>query len=534
MAEHALRGVNAAPGVVAGRAVVLGDFIDDRVVHEADRTAELQRVRTAVALEIASLEDIARRLRDMERPDDAEIVESGVLMAKDPGLIDHLQKLVLESGHSAPAAIARATDAAASVLAALDDPTLAERAADVRSLGRRAAANAAGAELLPGGILIATDLGPADIADLGVGALGAALVHGGVTAHAAIVARSLGIPMVVGLGPEVLEVQSGELVVLDGDRGVVVRNPRPARVRAAEAHRVRRHEAREAARRTRDEPAQTRDGHRVTVLVNVATMAEAIEGFEQGAEGIGLLRTELPFLDAKEWPSVRRQVEFLDPIVGSLGGKPATIRLFDFGADKTPPFLRGTETRGIDLLLASPESLRRQLAAITEAAGEADVRILVPMVTRPEQLRAIREALPGRAPLGAMIETREAAERAGEIARESDFVSVGTNDLTQLVLGLDRERSQTAPVLDPRVLRLIDATVRAAHAAGILVDVCGEAASDPQAMAVLIGMGVDELSVAAARVGQVRRWIRELDYETCRRRAAELLDQTGHAGRKRV
>lgn len=525
MAEQILRGVSAAPGVVAGRAIVLGTFTDDRVVDEAERPAELERARNALAAEIASLEAMARRLNAMGRPVDAEIVETGVMMANDPTVLDRVETLIRESGRSAPAALTAAADEIASVLAALDDPTLAERAADIRSLGRRAAATAAGVEFLPGGILIANDLGPADVADLGLGASGAALAQGGVTAHAAIVARSLGIPMVVGLGGDALDIVGGEEVVLDGDHAMVVRRPEAPRIQAAQANAVRRSEAREAARRVREDPAQTTDGHRVTVLVNVATVAEAIEGFEQGAEGIGLLRTELPFLDANEWPSVRRQVEFLAPVLGTLQSRPATVRLFDFGADKTPPFLRGTTARGIDLLLESPSALRCQLTAILEAAHDADVRILVPMVTTAEQLRTIRKALPAPARLGAMIETPEAAHAAAAIAAESDFFSIGTNDLTQLVLGLDRERSRSAPVLDVRVLRLIDSTVRAAHDAGILVDVCGEAASDAEALPVLVGLGVDELSAAAARVGLVRQSVRELDYAECRCKAAALLGQ---------
>ncbi|TMD26798.1 MAG: phosphoenolpyruvate--protein phosphotransferase [Chloroflexi bacterium] len=354
-------------------------------------------------------------------------------------------------------------------------------------------------------------------------------------------ARSLGIPMVVGLGPEVLELKSGEVVVLDADEGVVVRRPTRSRIEAANQDRERRQQARETARARRNEPALTTDGHRVTVLVNAATMAEAVEGFELGAEGIGLLRTELPFLDAQAWPSVETQVEFLRPILARLANRPATVRLFDFGADKTPPFLRGTAKRGIDLLLESPDVLRAQLAAIVEAAGDAELRILVPMVVHSDQLRAIRKVLdevPGvgqrRPQLGAMIETREAAMSAAAIADVSDFFSIGTNDLTQAALGLDRERSRTAPATDPRVLRLIDVTVRAAHAAGLTVDVCGEAGSDPTVLPVLVGLGVDELSVAAARVGEVRQWVRELDYATCRNAARQLLDEAAHARGERV
>jgi phosphoenolpyruvate-protein kinase (PTS system EI component) len=541
MAEQLLQGVTAAPGVVAGEAMVLGRFVDDVTVEHEQRPGELDRARAALGAEVTALEELARGLRATGSSAGAEIIEAGALMAADPTLLARIEELVLNAGRSAPAAIAFATEEVASMLAGLQDPTLAERAADVRSLGRRAAAYAAGAKLRAGGVLIASDLGPADVADLGLAASGAALAEGGVTAHAAIVARSLGIPMVVGLGAEALRLESGEMVVLDADQGVLVRRPTEARVEAATAAAAQRRHAREAARWRRDELAQTTDGHRVTVLVNAATMAEAIEGFEQGAEGIGLLRTELPFLDAAAWPSVRRQVDFLRPILECAGDRPATVRLFDFGADKTPPFLRGTDKRGIDLLLDSRDALREQLAAIVEAAGDAEVRILVPMIVNAHQMSTIRDILAevtgtGRKlpALGAMIETVEAARSPRAIAEVSDFFSIGTNDLTQAVLGLDREHSKSAPTTDVRVLRAIDAAVRAGHAAGIPVDVCGEAASDPRAMPMLVGLDVDELSVAGARVGQVRQWIRELDYTDRREEGRALLDEIGHARGQRV
>jgi len=233
------------------------------------------------------------------------------------------------------------------------------------------------------------------------------------------------------------------------------------------------------------------------------------------------------------------QVSFLRPILALLAGKVATVRLLDFGGDKTPPFLHGVAGRGVELLLESPAQLRTQLAAILAAGGESRLRILIPMVTSPSQVLEVREALEavldGRpAPqIGSMIETPEAARRPGEIALVSDFLSIGTNDLTQLVLGLDREQSKAAPVTDVRVLQLIDSTVRAAHAAGIVVDVCGEAASDPIAMPILVGLGVDELSVAAARVGEVRESIRRLSFAAAKLKSERLLvDQPAHAARK--
>ena len=523
MGERALRGVSAAPGVRSGRAFVLDRPLSRPLtgVAPAARTGELDRATRALQGAATELQDLASRLREAGRTAEADIVETGVLMAEDPSLIRRVESLVLESGLPADAALAGAAEEIALELANLEDPTLALRADDVRSLGRRASAHARGGDTTAaGGVLIARTLGPADVADLS--ATGVALAGGGVTAHAAIVARSLGIPMVVGLGPDVLEVEDGEEVVLDGDSGVLVRSPDANRMAAARADEVSRDTAREAAREHRLVPAETRDGRRIVVLGNAASVAEVIEAGQQGAEGVGLLRTELGFLEARDWPSYEQHIGFLGPILDRLSHQTATVRLLDFGGDKTPPFLKGAEGRGIELLLESPEAMRTQLRAIVASGTDTRLRILIPMVTSPDQVRAVHELLGSvlggrRAPqVGSMIETPEAAQRAREIADVSDFLSIGTNDLTQLVLGLDREHSKSAPVTDVRVLRLIGETTQAARGAGIPVDVCGEAASDGVAMPILVGLGVDELSVAAARVGEVRRWIRELDFAACR------------------
>ena len=540
MSEQALRGVSAAPGIASGKAVVL-----DRPrplaragVARAARGREAGRAKAALETSGAELRDIASRLRESGRDDEADIVETGVLMAADSTLVSLVDSLVLESGLHADAALAKAADQIATDLANLGDPTLALRADDVRSLGRRAAAHAAGGRAATvGGVLVAKALGPADVVELSP--TGIALVGGGVTAHAAIVARSLGIPMVVGLGDDALEVEDGEGVILDGDAGLLVRHPDAKRMEAARAHGDQRRAARETARARRLVPAVTRDGRRITVLANAASVVEVIEASEQGAEGVGLLRTELGFLDAHAWPSFEKQVAFLSPILARIAGQVATVRLLDFGGDKTPPFLHGATGRGIELLLESPAQLRTQLAAILVAGGKTGLRILIPMVTNPLQVNLVRESLeevlggrPGPQ-VGSMIETPEAAQRAGEIARVSDFLSLGTNDLTQLVLGLDREQSKTAPVTDTRVLRLIDATMRAGRAARIPVDVCGEAASDAVAMPIMIGLGADELSVAAARVGDVRQRIRDGEFAAFRTESEKLLlDQPADAAGK--
>jgi phosphoenolpyruvate-protein kinase (PTS system EI component) len=544
MGEQSVRGVSAAPGIVFGKAVVL-DRVgarDARTVPAFDRAAELDRARHALDVVGMELEGIASGLRDSGRRAEADIVETGVLMAADPGLASRVEALVMGSGLPAAEALRQAADESAQELEQLGDPTLALRADDVRSLGRRAAARASG--LKPGavsGVLVASTLGPADVGELAMNATGIALAGGGVTAHAAIVARSLGVPMVVGLGPEVLDVDDGEEVVLDGDAGALFRQPEAGRVAAARADSERKLMARRDAVARRMEPAETKDGHRLIVLANASSVAEVAEALEQGAEGVGLLRTELLFLDATAWPARAEQAAFLGLILAPLQGRVATVRLLDFGGDKTPPFLRGASGRGIELLLESPEALKAQLAAILDAGSGVKLRILIPMVSSPRHVTAVHEVLAtvldGRPTpqVGAMIETPEAARRASEIANVADFLSVGTNDLTQLVLGLDREQSKSAPVTDVRVLRLIDLTARAAREAGIVVDVCGEAASDPAAMPILVGLGVDELSVAAARVGEVRRWIRGLDFAASREASERLLlDQPADAAGKRL
>jgi phosphoenolpyruvate-protein kinase (PTS system EI component) len=457
-------------------------------------------------------------------PEEAEIVDIGALMAQDPMLIAGIEAAALVEGLTAGEAILQAINQHADAIAALPDETLAARADDVRSLGRRAARLATGEAVRrpPGedAILIATDLGPADVAESAPWLVGIALVGGSATAHAAIVARSLGLPMVAGLPDAVLSLTAGEPVALDGTDGVVVLAPGPERT--ARAHRAMsaRHRAALRAHDLREQPALTRDGTRVIVRANVASAQELALGLRAGAEGVGLLRTELAFLEASEWPTEREHTVALAPIMNALGGSPAIVRVLDFGADKAPPFLRQVHERGLALLLCHPEAFVRQLRAILLAAQHHDVRILLPMVESAEQVdmtRALVEraaaalALGAVPPLGAMIETPAAAAAAPAIAACCEFLSLGTNDLTAATLGADRFAAHAARAHHPLVLRAIARSVAAARATGIAIEVCGEAASDPTMLPLLLGLGVDELSVGAARVGQVRDWVRRLN-----------------------
>jgi phosphoenolpyruvate-protein kinase (PTS system EI component) len=508
--------IGASPGIGIGPARRLG--ATERL-RAASGPADAEQVRAALAAVAEELGASAQRLRTDGRAEEAEMVEASATIAADPELAATAERAVGDDRRSASDAILFAAETHAALLAALDDPYLAGRADDVRSVGRRAAMLAAGdTEHRPqaGEVLLARDLGPADVAELDEGVAAIALAGGGATTHAVIVARSLGIPMVVCAGDELLAIQDGARVIVDGDRGDVIVDP--GAVAAADAA------ARMAARRAshgRDLadaalPTETLDGHHVSVRVNAAAAPEIRTALEVGADGVGLLRTELTFLEAADWPTEAEHRAALRPVFELLAGAVTTVRLLDFGGDKTPPFLAGGESRGIALLLEHPAALAAQLRAIASTRGAADLRILLPMAEHPGQLEAVRDAFAqadaGRpAAFGAMIETPAAVGHAPELAAHSDFLSIGTNDLAHGALGEDRFGGGRAELFDPRVLALVRDAVAAAHAAGIPVEVCGEAASHRVAMPLLVGLGVDELSVGASRVPTVRRWVRALD-----------------------
>ncbi len=530
--ERALQGLAASPGLAVGRARLLAtaSAIEREPIPHRQRDAEALTAKRALDSAAAEIEAIAATLWRSSRGEEAEIVETGVLIARDPSLRQGVVAAVLERGVPAAAAILDTAEEQAEAVAAIDDARLAERADDIISVGRRAA-GLVGQDVASkpenrasggGEVLIGPDLGPAEVAELDERVTGIALAAGGVSAHAAIVARSLGIPMVIGVGDELLTAADGSDVVIDGNSGAVYLSPIAERAEAARVELSRRADQRARAMASRHLPSATTDGHLVRVLANVSGAAELAVALEAGADGVGLLRTELAFLEAPEWPSEDQHRTALAPIFEQLPGRTATVRVLDFGGDKTPPFLTGVEQRGVELLLRHPDHLAAQLRAIVATAGTSELRVLFPMVASVDQItdarQAIREAVdsvPGAVTplIGAMIETTEGVRAVEEIAAEVDFLSVGTNDLTHSVLNADRFAPQAARAHDPRVLRAINAVVAAGREAGVPIEVCGEAASDPIAAPLLIGSGVDEVSVGAARVGVVRQWIRSLSFE---------------------
>jgi phosphoenolpyruvate-protein kinase (PTS system EI component) len=271
----------------------------------------------------------------------------------------------------------------------------------------------------------------------------------------------------------------------------------------------------------------------VRVLVNAATVAELEAGLAAGAEGVGLIRTEFGFLEAGDWPDEAAHRRLLRPLLARLAGRTATVRVLDFGGDKLPPFLQTTQ-RGLALLLSSPDALAAQVRAIAAEGAATDLRVLLPIAERAQDVETVRAMIGPGVAIGAMVESVAAVEAAAELANAADFLSIGTNDLAHAAVGTDRFGGAATPAHDPRVLALIARIASAAKASSVPLEVCGEAASDPVAAPLLVGLGVDELSVGAARVGQVRAWVRGLDHAAAMRTAADALNLSSAAEVERL
>ncbi|WP_323601554.1 phosphoenolpyruvate--protein phosphotransferase [Pseudomonas putida] len=542
-----IQGVGAAPGIASGPAHVCVEREFDYPLRGESCAQERQKLREALAIVNGELQALVLR------SDKAigEIFVTHQEMLADPALTDDVEQR-LAQGESAAAAWMAVIDAAARQQEALHDALLAERAADLRDIGRRVLAQLCGvqaqAEPEQPYVLVMTEVGPSDVARLDpTRVAGIVTAQGGATAHSAIVARALGIPAVVGAGASILLLDSGTPLLLDGQRGVVSVAPPADELQQALAERDLREKRLQAAWANRFEPAITQDGHAVEVFANIGDSNGIAKVVEQGAEGVGLLRTELIFMAHPQAPDVATQEAEYRRVLDGLDGRPLVVRTLDVGGDKPLPYwpIAAEENpflgvRGVRLTLQRPQVMEDQLRALLRAADQRPLHIMFPMVGQVHEWREARamvERLRAEIPvadlqLGIMVEVPSAALLAAQLAREVDFFSIGTNDLTQYTLAIDRGHpslSAQADGLHPAVLSLIDMTVRAAHAHGKWVGVCGELAADPQAVAVLLGLDVDELSVSARSIAEVKALVRQADHQTARALAREALQQDSAA-----
>jgi len=537
-----LQGVAAAPGIAAGPAHVqrLQEF--DYPLRGESPAHERQRLDNALAQVRSDIDELIQRSHASSI---REIFVTHQEMLADPGLAEEVE-LRLRQGESAPAAWLAVIDLAARQQESLQDALLAERAADLRDVGRRVLMQLCGIAETPEPqqpyVLVMAEVGPSDVARLDPARVAGILTaRGGATAHSAIVARALGIPAVVGAGDSVLLIEPGTPLLVNGQRGRVTVAPASDQLEKALAEREQREQRLRAAQARRLEPAVTHDGHAIEVCANIGESSGIAAVVEQGAEGVGLLRTELIFMAHSQLPDEATQEAEYRRVLDGLDGRPLVVRTLDVGGDKPLPYWPIAKeenpflgVRGIRLTLQRPQVMESQLRALLRAADDRPLRIMFPMVGQVEEWREARRMVArllleipvSDLQVGIMIEVPSAALLAPVLAAEVDFFSVGTNDLTQYTLAIDRGHpslSAQADGLHPAVLNLIDMTVRAAHAHGKWVGVCGELAADPQAVPVLLGLEVDELSVAARSIAEVKAQVRALSIEQARGLARQAL-----------
>jgi len=540
------------PGVIASRGLAVG-YAVPLAVHEMEiaqsgagvphEMAELARARGQVTSRLeaarASGSGTAR-----------EIIEAHLAMLEDPELTDRAGALVAE-GASAAYAWRQAIRGSIEALRTLGDPRMAERADDLLDLERQVLlalegnAGAALQELPTHAILIAEELLPSQLVALDAARLaGICLAAGGATSHVSILAAAMGIPALVAIGPGVRRIAAGTPVLLDAEAGLLHVDPATERLAAArrqlELRAARSTAEREAAQRD----CYTADGERIEVFANIGSLAEAQAAVRNGAEGCGLLRTEFLFLGRETPPSEAEQHAEYQQLAGALAGRPMTVRTLDIGGDKPIPYLPlppeenpALGLRGVRTSLWRPDLLRQQLRAVLGVRPYGQCRILLPMITDVAEIRSVRAMIEearseiGRQEpieVGVMIETPASALMADSIAAEADFFSVGTNDLTQYTLAMDRGHSELAARLDalhPAVLRLIARATDAARARKRRVAVCGGLASDLTAAPILIGLGVHELSAVPSVIPQLKALLRKLTLDECATVARQALEQ---------
>jgi phosphoenolpyruvate-protein phosphotransferase len=485
---------------------------------------------------------------------EAGILEAQALMLDDPALLDGASDLTAQ-GRPADEAVAATMAPFAQMLRASPDPVFQARAVDVEDVVeqlRRALHGAGGAPPPPPqpSILVARDLAPSETAGLDRAlVLGFATEQGSATAHTAILARALGLPAVVGIAGLVEAVHDGQAVLLDGDEGTLVIDPPAEAVAAVAASGQIASDA---------EPAVTRDGWRVEVGCNAAGVEDAQRAAAAGADGIGLLRSEFLFLGSDRLPSENEQVAVLEEVTRAMGGRPVILRTLDVGADKPLPALPqppeanpALGVRGLRLqLLRRPDLLLDQLRAALRVSARHPLLLMFPMVSTIDEVRRAKALLAqarrdvdqsandgAGMQVGIMIEVPSAAIIADVLAAEVDFFSLGTNDLTQYLFAADRTNPELAPLADslhPAMLRMIDQVVKAAHRRHRWVGVCGEMASDLRAVPLLVGLGIDELSVHPPAVARVKALVRSLDAAECARAARAALKLDSGAAVRRL
>ncbi|MDG1958635.1 MAG: phosphoenolpyruvate--protein phosphotransferase [Candidatus Binatia bacterium] len=551
-----LRGIGAAPGFGIGNAhilhpeVVLSEIADEPVEGPDE---ELVRFESAVAQAIADVQKQSEKMEEILPEATGKIFEAYLLMLQDDTLASRVRDFVA-AGSSAEYSIRLAIEEFLEVFEQVDDPYLRERALDIRDVGQRLLRILLGLDTSlrarpgKGSVLIARELTLTDLSEIDLmDVQGIALATGGETSHATILAKSFEIPTVVGIDQVLEGVSEGDHVIVDGNAGVVYRMPGPDVVSEYERMDRDYRDFNENLGSLHDLPATTTDGRTVALNANVGLVGDVVLANRHGAEGVGLYRTEFPFISFRDFPSEQEQYDIYCKVIRGMGGRSVTVRTLDIGADKYPAFLHTPREenpflgwRSIRVSLEMPEFFGQQLRAIMRAGVEGPTRILLPMISSVEEVLQAREIIENTRsdllregipcvpdlPLGVMIEVPSAVYLAPQLVQYADFLSIGTNDLIQYLLAVDRNNRKVAPLyqpLHPAVLGTVSFVVESARAAGVPVSMCGEMAADPMCTLPLLGMGIDELSMEPFFIPVIKKLIRSVSQESAQALAEEVL-----------
>lgn len=550
-----LRGIAASPGFGIGRVHVLRapvDFDEIEDLPAKDTAVELSRYEHALEVAARDIDKQRAKMEEVLPEATGKIFDAYLMMLRDETVSSRIRSLI-EAGAVAEFAVRSVVEEYLAAFDNVEDPYLQERALDIKDIGQRLLRILLGlADDSPppedGSVLVAHELTLTDLSEIDPAHLrGIALETGGATSHATILAKSFEIPTVVGIEHLLDVAAERDEMIIDGNAGVVYRRPGPEVVR--EYRRMERdyRAFNEKLESLHGLPAETSDGRRVLLHANVGLVGDVVLANRHGAEGVGLYRTEFPFISFREFPSEHEQLEIYRKVIRGMNGSPVTVRTLDVGADKYPQYLHIPQEdnpflgwRSIRVSLEMPEFFDLQLRAILQAASDGPTRLLLPMISSVDELQQVKEMLLDTAqdleregiphakniPLGVMIEVPSAVYLMPQLAAECDFVSIGTNDLIQYILAVDRNNRKVAPLyqpLHPAVLGSIAHCVRAAKAAGKPISMCGEMAADPMATIVLLGLGLDELSMEPFFIPVIKQLIRSVPFETASRLAEHVL-----------
>ncbi|MGL9751632.1 MAG: phosphoenolpyruvate-protein phosphotransferase PtsI [Symbiopectobacterium sp.] len=554
-----ISGILVSPGFAFGNALLLKEdeiVISRKKITTEDVEQEIERFLSGRAKASAQLEAIKTKAGATLGAEKEAIFEGHIMLLEDEEFEQEIIALIKKDHHSADAASYSVIENQAKALEELDDEYLKERAADMRDIGKRLLINILGMPIIDLGdiqeesILIATDLTPSETAQLNLEkVLGFITDLGGRTSHTSIMARSLELPAIVGTTDATQQVKNGDYLILDGVNNKIYQNPTPDVIEQLKAQEAQYYAEKDALAKLKDLPAITLDGHQVEVCANIGTVHDVAGAERNGAEGVGLYRTEFLFMDRDSFPTEEEQFQAYKAVAEAVGAQTVIVRTMDIGGDKDLPYMNLPKEenpflgwRAIRICLDRKEILHTQLRAILRASVFGKLRIMLPMIISVEEVRALKAELEllksqlraeGKAfdesiEVGVMVETPAAAAIANHLAKEVDFFSIGTNDLTQYALAVDRGNELISHLYNPMstaVLRLVKQVIDASHAEGKWTGMCGELAGDERATLLLLGMGLDEFSMSAISIPGIKKIIRNANYDDAKALAEQALSQ---------